>query len=169
MCAGASQRCPSPWLMRVPCRTGLTSKPKKLKAVLYYLQHPDKSADVSSVHGSCPVIVGQKWTASLWVWNGPFTPQEPQEPQEPPPDAPVIAFFSTLDVPEAELSWGEDQWGRLPLHSEGKPLSSTTYEGHEWVVTIGDRVVAVWVISDDSEQEFVLRREDIDSEQHEEL
>jgi hypothetical protein len=40
-------------------------------AVLFYNQLPDGNVDKASKHGACPVLVGQKWAANLWVWNGP--------------------------------------------------------------------------------------------------
>jgi hypothetical protein len=46
-------------------------KPKKAHAILFYSQHPDQTADLSSLHGGCPVLKGQKWAANLWVWNRP--------------------------------------------------------------------------------------------------
>ncbi|CAM9298641.1 unnamed protein product, partial [Ectocarpus sp. 4 AP-2014] len=53
------------------CRRHMVVAPKRGQAVLFYNQHPDGRKDLSSEHGACPVIEGQKWAANLWVWNGP--------------------------------------------------------------------------------------------------
>ena len=55
--------------MVVECRTRLSFKPKRAKAILFYSQHPDGRLDVASKHGGCPVLGGkEKWAANLWIW-----------------------------------------------------------------------------------------------------
>ena len=49
--------------LRVVPRTG--------DSVLFYSQRGDASLDGYSLHGSCPMIEGEKWAANLWVWNRP--------------------------------------------------------------------------------------------------
>lgn len=41
--------------------------PKKGDALLFFSLHPDATTDPSSLHGSCPVIVGEKWSATKWI------------------------------------------------------------------------------------------------------
>ncbi|KAF3785542.1 Transmembrane prolyl 4-hydroxylase, partial [Nymphaea thermarum] len=42
-------------------------KPKKGDAVLFFSLHPDATTDTASLHGSCPVIEGEKWAATCWI------------------------------------------------------------------------------------------------------
>ena len=105
------------------------------------------------------MIAGQKWGANLWVWNGVRAGLRPISQA---PVQQVTAHFSTVDVPEAELFWGDISWGRLPIHGEEAPLGSNTFPGHEWSIKIDEEVVATWIIAaDEPFQEFVLRREDL--------
>jgi prolyl 4-hydroxylase len=45
---------------------GLAVKPKKGDAVLFWSIRPDGTFDYKSFHGSCPVIKGEKWSATKW-------------------------------------------------------------------------------------------------------
>ena len=51
------------------CRSRLSVRPQKGRAVLFYSQLPNGEPDEMSEHGGCPVLVGEKWAANLWVWN----------------------------------------------------------------------------------------------------
>ena len=42
-------------------------KPMKGDALLFYSLHPDATTDPLSLHGSCPVIEGEKWSATKWI------------------------------------------------------------------------------------------------------
>jgi prolyl 4-hydroxylase len=42
-------------------------KPKKGSAVLFYSLKPNRELDALAVHGSCPVIKGQKWISQQWI------------------------------------------------------------------------------------------------------
>nr|AAT84604.1 prolyl 4-hydroxylase [Dianthus caryophyllus] len=46
---------------------GYSVKPKKGDALLFFSLHPDASTDSLSLHGSCPVIEGEKWSATKWI------------------------------------------------------------------------------------------------------
>ncbi|XP_043687073.1 probable prolyl 4-hydroxylase 7 [Telopea speciosissima] len=48
-------------------KTGYAVKPKKGDALLFFSLHPDAKPDPSSLHGSCPVIEGEKWSATKWI------------------------------------------------------------------------------------------------------
>jgi len=41
-------------------------------ALMFYSLKPDGSEDPSSLHGSCPVIKGEKWSATKWIHVAPF-------------------------------------------------------------------------------------------------
>ena len=51
---------------------GLALKPRKGDAVLFWSIRPDGTFDPASLHGSCPVIEGEKWSATKWMRVGPF-------------------------------------------------------------------------------------------------
>lgn len=48
-------------------RKGLSLKPKMGDALLFWSMRPDATLDASSLHGGCPVIVGNKWSATKWM------------------------------------------------------------------------------------------------------
>jgi len=45
---------------------GLTVQPRKGDAVLFYTMTPVGKEDSKSIHGSCEVVVGEKWSATTW-------------------------------------------------------------------------------------------------------
>nr|GEX49717.1 probable prolyl 4-hydroxylase 7 [Tanacetum cinerariifolium] len=50
------------------CATkGYAVKPKKGDALLFFSLHPNATVDPLSLHGSCPVIEGEKWLATKWI------------------------------------------------------------------------------------------------------
>ncbi|KAI3665907.1 hypothetical protein L6452_44542 [Arctium lappa] len=48
-------------------KRGYAVKPKKGDALLFFSLHPNATTDVLSLHGSCPVIEGEKWSATKWI------------------------------------------------------------------------------------------------------
>ncbi|PWA81678.1 Oxoglutarate/iron-dependent dioxygenase [Artemisia annua] len=48
-------------------KKGLSVKPKKGDALLFYSMKPDASLDPLSLHGGRPVIKGDKWCAVKWI------------------------------------------------------------------------------------------------------
>ncbi|KAG9450419.1 hypothetical protein H6P81_010384 [Aristolochia fimbriata] len=48
-------------------KKGYAVKPKKGDALLFFSLHPDARTDPDSLHGSCPVIEGEKWSATKWI------------------------------------------------------------------------------------------------------
>lgn len=48
-------------------KEGLSVKPKMGDALLFWSMKPDASPDPSSLHGGCPVIKGNKWSATKWM------------------------------------------------------------------------------------------------------
>lgn len=48
-------------------KNGYSVKPMKGDALLFYSLHPDATTDPLSLHGSCPVIEGEKWSATKWI------------------------------------------------------------------------------------------------------
>lgn len=51
---------------------GLAVHPEKGAALLFYSLKPDGKIDHSSLHGSCPTLKGEKWSATKWIHVGPF-------------------------------------------------------------------------------------------------
>uniref|UniRef100_A0A5B6ZSF7 procollagen-proline 4-dioxygenase n=1 Tax=Davidia involucrata TaxID=16924 RepID=A0A5B6ZSF7_DAVIN len=48
-------------------KNGYAVKPNKGDALLFFSLHPDAITDPLSLHGSCPVIEGEKWSATKWI------------------------------------------------------------------------------------------------------
>uniref|UniRef100_A0A0D6R4C7 procollagen-proline 4-dioxygenase n=1 Tax=Araucaria cunninghamii TaxID=56994 RepID=A0A0D6R4C7_ARACU len=48
-------------------KQGYSVKPNKGDALLFFSLHPDATTDETSLHGSCPVIEGEKWSATKWI------------------------------------------------------------------------------------------------------
>ncbi|KAF5454617.1 hypothetical protein F2P56_024268 [Juglans regia] len=48
-------------------KEGLSVKPKMGSALLFWSMNPDATLDPSSLHGGCPVIKGNKWSATKWL------------------------------------------------------------------------------------------------------
>ena len=56
-------------------------------ALLFYNLRVDGSQDVASMHTSCPVLDGLKWTATKWLHTTPFHAEWLDLPAEPADDA----------------------------------------------------------------------------------
>ena len=52
--------------MVADCRTKLAIRPNSARAVLFYSQHPNGEEDISSLHGACPILNGEKWAVSTF-------------------------------------------------------------------------------------------------------
>ncbi|OIW11060.1 hypothetical protein TanjilG_22867 [Lupinus angustifolius] len=48
-------------------KKGLSVKPKRGDALLFWSMKPDATLDPSSLHGGCPVIKGNKWSSTKWI------------------------------------------------------------------------------------------------------
>ncbi|KAF5739655.1 hypothetical protein HS088_TW12G00864 [Tripterygium wilfordii] len=48
-------------------KSGYAVKAKKGDALLFFSLYPDATTDTNSLHGSCPVIEGEKWSATKWI------------------------------------------------------------------------------------------------------
>lgn len=48
-------------------REGVAVRPRKGDAVLFYSLTPDGQMDPQSLHAGCPVIQGDKWSATKWL------------------------------------------------------------------------------------------------------
>ncbi|KAF9619673.1 hypothetical protein IFM89_007994 [Coptis chinensis] len=46
---------------------GLKVKPRQGDGLLFYSLFPNGTIDQTSLHGSCPVITGEKWVATKWI------------------------------------------------------------------------------------------------------
>ncbi|KAF3326341.1 prolyl 4-hydroxylase [Carex littledalei] len=60
-------------------KNGYAVKPRKGDALLFFSLHPDATTDESSLHGSCPVIKGEKWSATKWIHVKSFDRVIPQQ------------------------------------------------------------------------------------------
>ncbi|CAD5170007.1 unnamed protein product [Musa acuminata subsp. malaccensis] len=60
-----------------PCAaTGYAVKPLRGSAILYFNLHPDATPDEASLHGSCMVLDGERWTATKWIHVRDFNPSK---------------------------------------------------------------------------------------------
>ncbi|XP_009335402.2 probable prolyl 4-hydroxylase 9 [Pyrus x bretschneideri] len=48
---------------------GLKIMPRQGDGLLFYSVFPNGTIDLTSLHGSCPVIKGEKWVATKWIRN----------------------------------------------------------------------------------------------------
>ncbi|XP_022930329.1 probable prolyl 4-hydroxylase 4 isoform X2 [Cucurbita moschata] len=48
-------------------RKGIAVKPKKGDALLFFSLEPNAIPDTKSLHGGCPVLEGEKWSATKWI------------------------------------------------------------------------------------------------------
>ncbi|XP_027120834.2 prolyl 4-hydroxylase 2-like isoform X1 [Coffea arabica] len=48
-------------------KKGIAVKPHKGDALLFFSLHPSAVPDPISLHGGCPVIEGEKWSATKWI------------------------------------------------------------------------------------------------------
>lgn len=53
-------------------REGLAVKARKGDAVMFYALHPNGTVDLNSLHGSCPTLAGEKWSATKWIRQWPL-------------------------------------------------------------------------------------------------
>lgn len=53
-------------------KQGLAVKPVRGDAVMFYGLKPDGTEDTTSLHGSCPTLKGEKWSATKWIHVMPF-------------------------------------------------------------------------------------------------
>jgi len=59
-------------------KRGLGVKPKKGDALLFFSLHPSAEPDPMSLHTGCPVVEGEKWSATKWIHVGSFEKQRPK-------------------------------------------------------------------------------------------
>lgn len=53
-------------------REGFAVKPRRGDALLFYSLKPNGKKDEDSLHGSCPVLKGEKWSSTKWIHVVPF-------------------------------------------------------------------------------------------------
>lgn len=51
-------------------KQGMAVKAVRGDAVLFFALRPDGTEDVTSAHGSCPAVKGDKWSATKWIHVG---------------------------------------------------------------------------------------------------
>ena len=68
--ASATQTPVPPGASYCASRGGLVHAPRRGDLLLFYALRPDGREDESSLHGSCPTLKGEKWSATLWVHVG---------------------------------------------------------------------------------------------------
>ncbi|OVA04395.1 Metridin-like ShK toxin [Macleaya cordata] len=48
-------------------KKGIAVKPRRGDALLFFSLYPSAIPDTTSLHGGCPVIEGEKWSATKWI------------------------------------------------------------------------------------------------------
>eukprot|EP00798_Chlamydomonas_sp_ICE-L_P023221 gene23221-30442_t len=102
---------------------GLANKPRKGDAIAFWSIKPDGRFDYKSLHGSCPVMKGEKWSATKWVHLAPtFSGRVIREMHvpPPPPDTPGCVDSHVQCEHWAESNECEDNPGFMIGHP-GKP------------------------------------------------
>ncbi|CAM9615338.1 unnamed protein product [Ectocarpus sp. 12 AP-2014] len=160
------------------CRRHMVVAPKRGQAVLFYNQHPDGRKDLSSEHGACPVIEGQKWAANLWVWNGPRYGLSSVDPETgrtvdqasgvnkegnnivpDPTFQQVQAAFLNEDVEGASLWFDGKQLWMDRDWRVGETFKINTFLTHRWVVKVNGAEVKTWLVSERTkDQSFALSK-----------
>lgn len=155
--------------MVATCRSKLSVKPSRGRAVLFYSQHPNGEADKNSKHGGCPVLKGSKWAANLWIWNAPrqdyegaplredliakgYKPVKKEGPQQL-----KAVFKNSMSDPStrnAELYFEAMLWGDLGFSAN--PIHVNTYEGHRWNVRVDGKIIKEFVIGGGAVQVFEI-------------
>jgi len=51
------------------CAVGLKISPNAGTAILFYNMLPNGQFDITSVHGGCAVMKGEKWALNKWIWT----------------------------------------------------------------------------------------------------
>ncbi|KAL9256855.1 putative prolyl 4-hydroxylase 4 [Drosera capensis] len=54
-------------------KKGIAVKPRKGDALLFFSLYPNATPDTSSLHRGCPVIEGEKWSATKWIYVNDFS------------------------------------------------------------------------------------------------
>jgi prolyl 4-hydroxylase len=111
--------------LRVVPRTG--------DSVLFYSQRGDASLDGYSLHGSCPMIEGEKWAANLWVWNRPRDEIDRAKSKARGSNGLSVVFKNT-GSDEVELFWADGS--DLALQGKiapGQSVDVNTYASHRFV------------------------------------
>ena len=111
--------------LRVTPRTG--------DSVLFYSQRGDASLDGYSLHGSCPMVEGEKWAANLWVWNRPRDEIDRAKTKARGSSGLSVVFKNT-GSDEVELFWADGS--DLALQGKiapGQSVDVNTYASHRFV------------------------------------
>lgn len=138
------------------CKNKFKIKPKRLEALIIYLQNPDGTHNLLTKHGTCPVIQGIKFEANLWIWNGPRVGYSKSEQNDHP--KPISASFESKDIQNVELYWEDTYWDSLV---PGRSLKVNTFSGHQWSIRRHNKILKTWIIdATKKSQRFIVSSED---------
>ncbi|XP_020577345.1 probable prolyl 4-hydroxylase 6 [Phalaenopsis equestris] len=95
-------------------KNGYAVKPMKGDALLFFSLHLDATTDPESLHGSCPVIEGEKWSATKWIHVRSFEK----------PERPISLNGECADHNELCSKWAElGECNKNPLYMVGSQHS----------------------------------------------
>lgn len=124
--------------LRVTPRTG--------DSVLFYSQRGDASLDGYSLHGSCPMVAGEKWAANLWVWNRPRDEID-RAKSKAKNSGGLSVSFQNAGAAEVELFWADGTdlalQGRI---APGQSVDVNTYASHKFVAKAGGAELGSYVM-----------------------
>lgn len=119
--------------------TALKSRPIAGNAVIFYSQGPDSQLDPYSLHGGCPPLEGEKWSANVWIWNrakpGKDEALDKKGKEAAPPGQIEVLFRNVYHRP-LEINWFNPDTKSLTPYGvikpeDGYPMNS--FMGHTFV------------------------------------
>lgn len=91
------------------CAEGIWVHPKAGDALFFYSLNPLGELDFASNHRGCPVIKGEKWTATIWIHHRPVDGSG-RTLLEPPPPPATSCYDDQLRCPRlARYGWCESR------------------------------------------------------------
>lgn len=131
------------------CRTRMAVPAIKGSAILFYTQKGDGALDPKSIHGGCPVLMGEKWAANMWVWNGPRYGIVPKSGVQ-------ALFRNPTAATTAVVYWRDDAEGKeveMFTLAPNQQNEISTHHGHTFVARGSDGVVEEFLI-DRAQEEY---------------
>jgi len=140
--------------------TALRAKPVAGSAVLFYSQLADGTLDPYSLHGGCPVVEGEKWSANIWIWNRPRPGNdEATDVDRKKNDNGQLTLNFKSEVDEAVKMYWESPSGPKEYKElvSGETFTVNTYAGHTWLAKYldGREVFRYTVDAEDPEDIFI--------------
>lgn len=122
------------------CRSKFRVVPAVGEAILFYHQSSTGQLDNMAQHAACPVLIGEKLGANLWIWNDKRWSMERAEKGEQTEEEevnqgnkPFLASFINRRGP-VDVFWLGSKAMFQFASDKGETVTRNTYKGHEFVV-----------------------------------